>query len=124
HRLHPHQRGSRLPDPDCSAPGLGDRNPGWQPLQWGGNGADLLPLPFRGSRAGAPASLPAAGRHMSLATPRARPISWRKLTGNVFAWVALLFYVLIAVIPIWWMARATFVADYDLVDLQVNPFWF
>jgi multiple sugar transport system permease protein len=53
-----------------------------------------------------------------------RPFNWRKLGGNLFAWVALLFYVFIAVIPIWWMVRATFVADYDLVDLQVNPFWF
>lgn len=61
---------------------------------------------------------------MSVAARHARPLSWRKVGGSLFAWAALLFYVFIAVIPIWWMVRATFVADYDLVDLQVNPFWF
>jgi multiple sugar transport system permease protein len=61
---------------------------------------------------------------VAAAARRRRPISWRKLRSSVLAWMALLFYVLIAVIPIWWMVRATFVADYDLVDLQVNPFWF
>ena len=61
---------------------------------------------------------------MSAAVGSQRPFNWRKLRGNVLVAVAFFFYLFIAVIPIWWMLRATFVADYDLVDLQVNPFWF
>ncbi len=61
---------------------------------------------------------------MSTAGSRARPVNLRKLRSNVLVGLAFLFYLFIAVIPIWWMVRATFVADYDLVDLTVNPFWF
>jgi multiple sugar transport system permease protein len=56
--------------------------------------------------------------------PRRRPIRWRRIRSNVLVGLAFALYLFIAVIPIWWMLRATFVADYDLVDLQVNPFWF
>lgn len=55
---------------------------------------------------------------------RTRPVNLRKLRRNVLVGLAFLFYLFIAVIPIWWMVRATFIADYDLVDLTVNPFWF
>ena len=61
---------------------------------------------------------------MSAAGTRTRPVNLRKLRSNVLVALAFLFYLFIAVIPIWWMVRATFVADYDLVDLTVNPFWF
>jgi multiple sugar transport system permease protein len=61
---------------------------------------------------------------VSAAGSRARPVNLRKLRSNVLVGLAFLFYLFIAVIPIWWMVRATFVADYDLVDLTVNPFWF
>ena len=56
--------------------------------------------------------------------PRRPRISRRKIRTNVLVGLAFAFYLFIALIPIWWMVRATFVADYDLVDLQVNPFWF
>ena len=55
---------------------------------------------------------------------RRRRFSWRKARTNTLVALAMLFYVFVAVIPIWWMVRATFVADYDLVDYSVNPFWF
>jgi multiple sugar transport system permease protein len=61
---------------------------------------------------------------MSVAAPRARPISLRKFRTGVLVGLAFVFYLFIAVIPIWWMLRATFVADADLVDLSINPFWF
>ncbi|HLQ62492.1 MAG TPA: carbohydrate ABC transporter permease [Candidatus Acidoferrales bacterium] len=54
----------------------------------------------------------------------ARPLRWRKVRDGTLVGLAFAFYLFIAVIPIWWMVRATFVADYDLVDLQVNPFWY
>jgi multiple sugar transport system permease protein len=61
---------------------------------------------------------------MSAAAPVARPLSLRKARTNILVGLAFLFYLFIAVIPIWWMVRATFVADADLVDFSVNPFWF
>ncbi|HKA13357.1 MAG TPA: carbohydrate ABC transporter permease [Candidatus Dormibacteraeota bacterium] len=61
---------------------------------------------------------------MSAVGSRTRPVNLRKLRRNVLVGLAFLFYLFIALIPIWWMVRATFVADYDLIDLTVNPFWF
>ena len=61
---------------------------------------------------------------MSAVGSRTRRVNLRKLRRNVLVGLAFLFYLFIALIPIWWMVRATFVADYDLVDLTVSPFWF
>lgn len=42
----------------------------------------------------------------------------------VLSYLALAFYVLIAVFPIYWMAMTALKDDYDLVDINVVPFWF
>jgi len=42
----------------------------------------------------------------------------------VLSYVALAFYILVAVFPIYWMAMTALKDDYDLVDVTVVPFWF
>ena len=48
----------------------------------------------------------------------------RKTTDRVLSYVALAFYILVAVFPIYWMAMTALKDDYDLVDVTVVPFWF
>jgi multiple sugar transport system permease protein len=49
---------------------------------------------------------------------------WRKYLDRPVAYLALVFYLLIAVFPLYWMVMATLKDDYDLVDPTVSPFWF
>ncbi len=51
-------------------------------------------------------------------------VSRRKLVDVTLYYLALLFYLVLAVFPIYWMAMATLKDDYDLVDPDVSPFWF
>jgi multiple sugar transport system permease protein len=51
-------------------------------------------------------------------------IKWRKVRGNLWYYLCLLFYLVIAVFPLAWMFMATLKNDTDLVDASVNPFWF
>lgn len=48
----------------------------------------------------------------------------RRLTNRVLLYFALLFYLAIAVFPLYWVAMATFKSDTDLIDTSVSPFWF
>jgi multiple sugar transport system permease protein len=48
----------------------------------------------------------------------------RKQLETWFSYLALAFYILIAVFPIYWMAMTALKDDYDLVDINVVPFWF
>src|SRR5215469_17143986 len=52
------------------------------------------------------------------------PVSWRKLRKRVLLYLALLFYLVIACFPLYWMVMATLKNDYDLIDPTVSPFWF
>ncbi|HYU17732.1 MAG TPA: carbohydrate ABC transporter permease [Chloroflexota bacterium] len=49
--------------------------------------------------------------------------SRRKLLERGLSYLALGFYILIAVFPIYWMALTALKDDYDLVDVTVVPFW-
>ena len=61
----------------------------------------------------------------SLATSPYAPRRWnRRALDRVLGYVALAFYLLIAVFPIYWMAMTALKDDYDLVDINVVPFWF
>lgn len=55
-----------------------------------------------------------------------RAVRWstKKLTDYALYYLAMGFYVVIAVFPIYWMVMATLKDDYDLVDPSVSPFWF
>jgi multiple sugar transport system permease protein len=55
--------------------------------------------------------------------PRRRR-SFRKQLESVLAYLGLAFYLVIALFPIYWMAMTAFKSDYDLVDVNVVPFWF
>jgi multiple sugar transport system permease protein len=48
----------------------------------------------------------------------------KKLMGNVGAYVALAFYMIVAVFPVFWMLMTSFKADRDLVNPSTIPFWF
>lgn len=48
----------------------------------------------------------------------------RRLTNRVLLYIALLFYLAIAVFPLYWVTMATFKSDTDLIDTSVSPFWF
>lgn len=48
----------------------------------------------------------------------------RRLTNRVLLYIALLFYLAIAVFPLYWVAMATVKSDTDLIDTSVSPFWF
>jgi len=51
----------------------------------------------------------------------ARVRLWRR-RGLLYA--ALLFYLFLAIFPLYWMVIATLKNDYDLIDPSVSPFWF
>lgn len=57
-----------------------------------------------------------------VATWRRRRV--RRVRNRVLIYLAFLFYLVIAVFPVAYMAFTTFKADYDLIDPTVNPFWF
>jgi len=64
---------------------------------------------------------------MSVATVgpgRVNRPSRRKIRNRVLLYLALLFYLMIAVFPLYWMAVAAFKSDTDLIDTSVSPFWF
>ncbi len=53
-----------------------------------------------------------------------RPVSWRRVRRNTGLIVALAFFLFLAFYPVAVMIHGAFVADYDLIDPSVNPFWF
>lgn len=64
---------------------------------------------------------------MSVATAgrgRVNRPSPRRIRNRVLLYLALLFYLMIAVFPLYWMAMAAFKSDTDLIDTSVSPFWF
>jgi multiple sugar transport system permease protein len=66
----------------------------------------------------------AAATHRPAAARTRGPVSWRKVRKRVFLYLALLFYLVIACFPLYWMVMATLKNDYDLIDPTVSPFWF
>ena len=48
----------------------------------------------------------------------------RKITNRTLLYLALVFYLAIAVFPLYWMFMAAFKEDVDLIDPGVSPFWF
>jgi multiple sugar transport system permease protein len=50
--------------------------------------------------------------------------AWRVAIDRAFYYLALAFYLFLAVFPLYWMVMATLKDDYDLVDPSVSPFWF
>src|SRR5438094_8581151 len=48
----------------------------------------------------------------------------RKARENILVYLALLFYVIIAIFPIYWMVMTAIKNDFDLVDPTLVPFWF
>ena len=53
-----------------------------------------------------------------------RPRLSKKTLENVAAYVALAFFLVIAVFPVFWMLMTSFKADRDLVNPATIPFWF
>jgi multiple sugar transport system permease protein len=61
----------------------------------------------------------------AIARPAARArINTKKLVENAAAWIALLFFVVLAVFPVFWMIMTSLKADRDLVNPSTIPFWF
>ena len=48
----------------------------------------------------------------------------RRGRNRVLLYLALAFYLFIAIFPLYWMFMATLKNDYDLIDRSVSPFWF
>ncbi|MBV9323769.1 MAG: carbohydrate ABC transporter permease [Chloroflexi bacterium] len=59
-----------------------------------------------------------------LPTRRRARVNTRKLVENGAAWIALAFFVVIAVFPVFWMFMTSVKADRDLVNPSTIPFWF
>lgn len=55
-------------------------------------------------------------------TPRVRLN--RKLLESIGAYLALAFFMIVAIAPVFWMLMTSFKADRDLVNPATNPFWF
>jgi multiple sugar transport system permease protein len=55
---------------------------------------------------------------------RAHPGRRRKTIENAFSYIALGFFLVIALFPIFWMFMTSIKNDYDLVDPKLIPFWF
>lgn len=55
---------------------------------------------------------------------RPNPPSARKIRNRALLYLALVFYLVIAVFPLYWMFMAAFKQDVDLIDISVSPFWF
>src|SRR5438128_382115 len=56
--------------------------------------------------------------------PASRFTIRRKTVENVLSYVALAFFLFIALFPILWMVMTSIKNDYDLVDPNLVPFWF
>src|SRR5260370_35430065 len=54
----------------------------------------------------------------------ARPRLRKKTVENVAAYLALAFFLVIAVFPVFWMLMTSFKADRALVNPATIPFWF
>ena len=65
-----------------------------------------------------------AARAGVLVRPAARVRLNKKLAQNVGAYVALAFFLVIAVFPVFWMLMTSVKADRDLVNPSTIPFWF
>jgi multiple sugar transport system permease protein len=65
-----------------------------------------------------------AARAATLSAPVPRVRLNRKLAQNVGAYVALAFFMVIAVFPVFWMLMTSLKADRDLVNPATIPFWF
>jgi len=48
----------------------------------------------------------------------------RRISNRALLYLALVFYLTIAVFPLYWMMMAAFKSDTDLIDTSVSPFWF
>ena len=48
----------------------------------------------------------------------------KRAIENVAAYLALAFFVVVAVSPVFWMLMTSLKADRDLVNPTTNPFWF
>lgn len=46
------------------------------------------------------------------------------ITQNLIIWGGLIFFLIFAVFPIYWMIITAFKTDFDLVDFENVPFWF
>jgi multiple sugar transport system permease protein len=65
----------------------------------------------------------------AVAVPRAQVVvrrrrNWRRTRRTVLLMAALVFFLFLAFFPIFFMIHGAFVADYDLIDPSVSPFWF
>ncbi len=58
------------------------------------------------------------------ATPVRRPIRWRQVRKVVLVYTGLVFFAVLAGLPIYWMVITTFKPDRDLYNLQNFPLWF
>jgi len=54
----------------------------------------------------------------------ARPRLRKKTVENVAAYLALAFFLVLAVFPVFWMLMTSFKSDRDLVNPATIPFWF
>lgn len=55
---------------------------------------------------------------------RPNRLSPRRIRNRSLLYLALLFYLAIAIFPLYWMFMAGFKQDVDLIDTSVSPFWF
>ena len=58
------------------------------------------------------------------AAPMRRPIRWRQVRKVALVYAGLVFYAVLAGLPIYWMLITTFKPDRDLYNLQNFPLWF
>lgn len=58
------------------------------------------------------------------AVPMRRPIRWRQVRKVALVYAGLVFYAVVAGLPIYWMLITTFKPDRDLYNLQNFPLWF
>jgi multiple sugar transport system permease protein len=67
-----------------------------------------------------------ASSGVALAEPIVLPrrLNWRKVASLTRSYLALAFYLFIAVFPLIWMLMTSLKDDADLVDATVSPFWF
>ncbi|HZU16115.1 MAG TPA: carbohydrate ABC transporter permease [Candidatus Dormibacteraeota bacterium] len=59
-----------------------------------------------------------------VARPSRRRLNGRRVRNRVLLYAALVFYLIAACFPVYYMLMSTLKADYDLIDPSVNPFWF
>src|SRR5437879_12132139 len=64
---------------------------------------------------------------MAVATrsqPASRLVLRKKTVERALSYLALAFFMFIALFPIFWMLMTSIKNDYDLVDPNLTPFWF